>query len=140
MINIAYLSKANQVKSFKPVKKHKQNKKKVKTPRPEGAYACAKCGKEHSLSRHHVFYGIGQRDFSSIFKCVEFLCWTDHQSCIGIHGSKTPNTKLDYELKIKHQARLMEQGMSIVEFRSYFGKNYIAMGYDGFIKDYKKEG
>ena len=83
-----------------------------------------------------MFFGNGQRDFSSKFKCVEFICWTDHQSGIGIHGSKTPNLKLDYKLKIKHQARLMSEGMSIVEFRSYFGKDYISMGYDGFVKDY----
>jgi hypothetical protein len=139
---MAYLSKANQVRSFTPHKTKSSKKPKTdgKTPIPAGNKICqCGCGHDKYLSIHHVF-GKSSRRFSNRFKCVEWLCYHSHQDSYGIHGSKNPNLALDYKLKIKHQARLMNEGMSINEFRFYFGKDYISMGYDGFVKDYKKEG
>lgn len=124
------------------VKKHKGNKKKyikpkrknVKTPTPIGDKKCQGCGTKHDLSIHHVFFGSGQRDFSSQWHCVEWLEWNCHQSSYGIHGKKTPNYALDYELKVKHQQRLLNEGMTIKEFIMYFGMDYISMSYKGYIK------
>ena len=124
---MAYLTKANQVKSNKPIKKHKQTKKKkVPTPRPEGEYKCSGCGKEHYLSRHHVYYGHGLRDLSSKHNCVEFLCWNCHQSSTGIHGTHSDG-ELDKKLKRKHQLRLLNSGMSMDDFIRIFGRSYIGM-------------
>jgi len=123
---LAYnLSKSHQVRSNKPVKKHKQTKKpKIKTPRPEGEYKCAGCGTEHYLSRHHVYYSRGHRDPSSDYGCVEFLCWKCHQSSEGIHGTNS-NGKLDKELKRKHQLRLMNKGITLDVFINLFGRSYV---------------
>ncbi len=105
-------------------KKPTKNKQKVKTPMPSGLYMCAGCGREHNLSIHHCYYGGGKRDNSSLNKCVEWLCWHCHQSSTGIHGTHSDGV-LDKQLKVKHQERLMLEGMSIDEFRSLFGKSYI---------------
>jgi hypothetical protein len=121
---IAYLSKADQVRSKKPYKNHKQvKKKKVATPTPDAEKICVGCGNKHSLSIHHCYYGRGIRDLSSRYKCVDWLCWHCHQSSTGIHGTHTDG-KLDAKLKRKHQLRLMEGGMSLDEFISIFGRSY----------------
>ncbi len=125
------LTKANQIKSNKPVKR-KKKKKKVKTPRPTTEYKCAGCGNEHYLSIHHVYYGTGQRDLSSQYGCVEYTCWKCHQSSEGIHGSHS-DCKLDFELKQRHQQILLDNGMSVREFISLFSKDYLSMTLDEFI-------
>ena len=79
---MAYLSKEQQVRSFKPHKtKHKKKPKNDgKTPLPEGKKICScDCGKTKYLSIHHVFYGTGQKRLSNRFKCVEWLCYEKHQ-------------------------------------------------------------
>ncbi len=123
---MSYLFKSDQIRSFKPNKKKAKKKPKVKTPRPEGEYKCAGCGVEHYLSRHHVYFGRGQRDLSSKHGCIEFLCWNCHQSSTGIHGTHSDG-KLDKELKKKHQIRLMENGISLDEFIKIFGRSYIGV-------------
>lgn len=122
------LSKEYQVRSKKPVKKHKQTrKKKVPTPIPLGEKVCAcGCGKKHNLSIHHVFFNRGSRDLSSIHHCVEWLCWHSHQSSTGIHGTHSDG-ELDKKLKRKHQLRLMNNGMSLDEFIKLFGRSYVGM-------------
>lgn len=76
---MAYISKSDQVRSNRP-KKYKNAKKKpkprVKTPRPEGEYKCAGCGKTKYLQIHHVYFNRGNRDLSSMHKCVEWICYT----------------------------------------------------------------
>ena len=112
------------MRSNKPVKKHKQTKKKkVQTPRPDAPYKCVGCGKEHYLSIHHV-YGNSSRNASSTHGCVEYLCWHCHQSSTGIHGTHSDG-KLDAKLKRKHQLRLMNNGMSLDTFIKTFGRSYI---------------
>ena len=129
---MAYLTKEHQVKSFKPKKKHKSKKAKTKTPRPTGKYQCAGCSSTKYLQIHHVFYGRGQRDSSSKYGCVEWLEFHCHQDSYGIHGSKSPNMELDYELKVKHQRRLLNNGMTLKEFRNLFGMDYDGMGWKGY--------
>ncbi len=131
-------AKKNYHKEKKSKSKPKRSKTKVKTPRPEGEYKCVGCGNEHYLSRHHV-WGKDARDFSSEYKCVEFCCWECHQSSYGIHGSKTPNYKLDYELKTKHEHRLLDEGMTRKEFKYLFGASIIEMDLEEYIIFRKKE-
>lgn len=120
---MAYISKHDQVISNKP-KKKKKSKTKVKTPRPEGEYICAcGCGSTKYLSIHHV-YNKSARNFSSRHDCVEWLCWTAHQSSTGIHGTHSDG-KLDLQLRQKHQLRLEKEGMSRSEFIRQVGKNYL---------------
>jgi len=131
-----HLSKDYQVRSFKPRKKKKQyikpKKKHVPTPKPENDICTCGCGKSFGLSRHHVFYGKGQRDLSSEYGCVEALCWQSHQSSTGIHGSKS-DCKFDFELKRKHQQRLYDKGMDQSTFISLFGKDYLSIEFEDFI-------
>lgn len=139
---MAYLSKADQVKSFKPKKKRKNSKpiSDGKTPTPSGNKVCqCGCGNTKYLTIHHVFFGNGKRRLSNRFKCVEWLCHNSHQGPNGIHGSKNPNISLDYKLKCKHQKRLMDNGMTINEFRKHFDSNYIGMGFDGYYQ-YRMKG
>jgi len=126
VITIAYLSKHDQVKSFKPHKEKKHKKQRVKTPIPTGEKVCVGCGMKRSLSIHHCYYGRGLRDISSKYECVEWLCWHCHQSSEGIHGTHSDG-KLDKELKKKHQLRLMNDGMSMDEFIAIFGRSYVGM-------------
>lgn len=137
MITIAYLSKAQQVKSFRPKKTKGKRKPKPdgKTPVPEGNKICAcGCGHTKYLHIHHVFFGNGQRRLSNKHHCVEWLDYESHQSSNGIHGSKNPNIKLDYKLKVKHQRRLLKQGMELKEFILLFGMDYDGMGYEAYEK------
>jgi len=103
--------------------KKKFKKKRVATPEPEGDHVCAECDEEKYLSIHHVF-GNSNRNNSSTFKCVEWLCWKHHQSSTGIHGTHSDG-KLDKKLKKKHQLRLIESGMTTEEFLRIFGRNYL---------------
>ena len=131
------LTKENQVRSKKPYKNKKAKKKKIHTPKPKNKKCACGCGKDiRFCSRHHVYYARGQRDLSSIHHAVEGLCWESHQSGIGIHGSKSPNKRLDFNLKRKHQWRLLEEGMKQKEFMQLFGKDYLSMTF----KDFSKEG
>ena len=140
---MSYLSKEQQVRTKRPYKK-KSNKKKPKpngkTPIPTGAKICAcGCGHTKYLSVHHV-YGKSARRYSNKYNCTEWLCYESHQSSYGIHGSKHPNIDLDYKLKIKHQERLLNEGMTLKEFIFYFGMDYISMGLEGYRKYRKKVG
>ncbi len=120
-----YLSKEHQVRSKKPMKKHKQTKKKkVPTPMPDAEYICVGCGKKHNLSIHHVYYKRGLRDISSKYKCVCWLCWHCHQSSTGIHGTHSDD-KLNAKLKREFQLKLMNQGMKLDEFIELFGCSYM---------------
>ncbi len=116
------LTKANQCRSFKPVKKHKQNKKKkVKTPRPEGEHVCYACGRTKYLEIHHVYPG-PNRDNSSKYGAVVWLCHHHHRGQPdGVHGG---NEQLDKELKRKFQIKLMEEGLTMEEFVKTFGRSY----------------
>jgi len=98
-----------------------KKKPKIKTPIPTGSKQCACCGSTNQISIHHVFYGSCQRNLSSKYECVEWLCYECHQSCRGIHGG---NLELDLKLKRKHQLRLMET-MSMEKFISIFRRNYV---------------
>ena len=125
---MAYLSKENQVRSFKPKKTHKQTKKKkIKTPVPTGERVCAHCGRMKYLEIHHCFYGDKYaRDKSSELKCVEWLCYHCHrEQPNGVHGG---NIELDIKLKKKHQLRLMNNGISLDEFVDIFGMSYMIRG------------
>lgn len=123
MSTIAYLSKSDQVRSKKPIKKHKQAKnKKFPTPTPIGEHICARCGKSKYLEIHHVFPA-ANRNNSSIYGCVEWLCYHCHRDYgIGAHGG---NEKLNAKLKRKHQLKLMNDGMSLDKFIEIFGRTYI---------------
>ena len=122
---MAYISKEHQVRSFKPKKKHKQTKKKkIQTPRPEGEHKCYACNRTKYLEVHHCFPGVN-RDNSSTYGCVEWLCYHHHrEQPTGVHGG---NIELDRELKKKHQLRLMQEVMSIDEFVKIFGRSYVGM-------------
>lgn len=138
---MSYLSKEQQVRSKRPMKKKTRKKKpnnQGKTPLPSGDKICVGCGRSHGLSIHHVFNSSSRR-FSNQYNCVEWLCWHCHQGPKGIHGGKTPNIYLDYNLRIKHQKRLIEEGMSIVDFVFYFKMDYISVGYEGY-KSYRLKG
>jgi len=136
---LAYLSKEQQVRSKTPHKtKTKKKSKKVPTPIPVGPKECAcGCGQTVNLSIHHVFWGSGVRKLSSKYKCVEWLEWHSHQSSKGVHGSKEPNYELDYKLKVKHQKRLIREGMGLKSFIDKFGANYASFTLKEFI-EYKK--
>lgn len=123
---MAYLSKENQVRSKTPHKKYKKpKKKKVKTPVPSGPKECAGCGKSKYLEVHHVFPG-ANRDNSSRYGCVEWLCYHHHRGQPdGVHGG---NSELDLKLKRKHQLLLMKSGMSLDDFIKIFSKSYMVRG------------
>jgi len=104
----------------------KPKKKRVPTPTPVGKKVCVKdgCKKKNNLSIHHVYHGSDKRDNSSLNMCVEWCCWSHHQSSIGIHGTHSDG-KLDKALKKKLQRRLESEGMSREEFRVLFGTSYL---------------
>lgn len=98
----------------------KKKQKKVKTPIPDGEKCCQGCGSYHNLEIHHV-YGNSSRNFSSEYKCVEWVCSNCHRGESGVHGD---NYNLDMYFKQKHQLRL-EKLMSREYFRYMFGKSYL---------------
>ncbi len=106
-------------------KPQKRKKKRTPTPIPTGAHICAcGCGHTKYLSIHHVYFGRGQRNLSSRYNCVTWLCYAAHQSSTGIHGTHSDN-KLNLRLKREHQRKLMDNGMLMKEFIRIFGKNYL---------------
>ena len=116
------LSKANQVKSFKPVKKHKQSrKKKTPTPLPSGEHKCYACDRTKYLEVHHV-YPSSNRNNSSQYGCVVWLCHHHHRGQPnGVHGG---NEELNGKLKKEFQLKLMNDGMEYEDFISIFGRSY----------------
>ena len=111
------------MRSNKPVKKHKQTKKKkIQTPRPEGEHKCYACDRTKYLEVHHVYPGCN-RNNSSIHCCTVWLCHHHHRGQPdGVHGG---NEKLNAKLKREFQLKLMNSGMSLDEFISIFGKTYL---------------
>ena len=97
-----------------------KKKRKIKTPIPGGIKCCQGCGVTTQLEIHHV-YGSSNRNNSSKYNCVEWLCSNCHRGKNGVHGE---NEALNMQLKQKHQLRL-EKEMSREEFISLFGKNYL---------------
>lgn len=120
---MAYLSKHDQIKSKTPhrTKSKKKPKSRVKTPIPEGEHKCYCCGKTKYLSIHHCYPGVN-RNNSSIYKAVVWLCYNHHQGQQGVHSG---NYKLDLELKQHFQKKLMKEGMTLEEFIKIFGRNYL---------------
>lgn len=102
-------------------KPKKTKKKTVKTPIPIGAKECFACGCTHNLEIHHAF-GSSNRNLSSEYKCVDWLCNVHHRSNLGVHGG---NTELDLQLKRKHQERLESEGMKRKHFILLFGRSYL---------------
>ena len=118
---MAYLSKFDQVRSNTPHRTKSGKKQKVKTPIPVGEKKCYNCKEKKYLEIHHVFYN-SKRNDASIHKCTEWLCWTCHRNQpFGVHVG---NESLDNRLKVKHQTRLEEEGMTRKEFIEIFGRNY----------------
>lgn len=91
----------------------------------EGRYCffCKKNGQGEPLDKHHVF-GAAFRKKAEAFGLWVYLC---HDSChengrMAVHR----NARVDRALKAWAQRRAMKHfGWDLVDFRGYFGKNYI---------------
>lgn len=87
---------------------------------------CALCGRNGNgdpLDKHHVFGG-ANRKLSTKYGAVVYLC---HNRCHengpeAVHRNAAKNR----ELQIEWQEKLMvENGWTVDDFRSVFGKNYL---------------
>lgn len=83
---------------------------------------CWLCEARENLHRHHVFYGVANRNLSEKYGCWVYLCARHHNmSNQGVHFNH------DFDLLLKKQAqRAWEEHYGTQEdFIQTFGRSYL---------------
>ena len=84
---------------------------------------CEICDKWANLHRHHVYMGNKQRNISEKYGAVMYLCIECHtEGKTAVHRNKEVRLWTQQEM----QQKLMdENGWTVEEFISIFGRNYL---------------
>jgi hypothetical protein len=114
------------VEQFQKPKLKKQKRAK-NNPRPTEFDTCFVCGKKYAET-HEVFGG-NKRQKSIKYKMQIKLCNNHHTGAEGIHR----DTRFNFKVKQIYQRRFEEQ-YSHELFMQEFGKDYLSLTYEEFIK------
>lgn len=75
-----------------------------------------------NLHKHHIFFGVGQREISEKMGFWVYLRHDWHEAEYGVHGRD--GHELDLQLK-RECRRKFEEGHSREEFMALIGRNYL---------------
>lgn len=81
---------------------------------------CLVCKTTKNLNRHHIYYGVKNRDNSEKYGCVVWLCREHHIGQTGVHFNPEFNDQLKMACQLAFEKRYPE-----LDFVKIFGKNYI---------------
>lgn len=107
-----------------PHKKHKAKN----NPRPTAEDKCYYHGTPFA-HLHEVFFGNGRRQLSIKHSMQRRLCYWCHEGPEGVHN----NPAFNFQLKQEFQG-IFEAQHSKGEFIKIFGKDYLNMTFEEFIK------
>lgn len=83
---------------------------------------CYYCHSRYWLHRHHIYYGVKNRQNSEKHGFWIWLCEAHHEGTYGVHGKM--GKYLDDKFKQECQAKF-EETHSREEFRKIIGRSYL---------------
>lgn len=81
---------------------------------------CFVCRTTKNLHKHHIYYGVQNRDNSEKWGCVVWLCREHHVGQTGVHFNKDFNDQLKMVTQLAFEKRYPNEN-----FVAIFGKNYL---------------
>lgn len=111
-----------------PKSKQKKQKKAKNNPKPTVKDRCYYCGTPFA-HLHEVFFGNGKRQLSIEYGMQRRLCYWCHEGPDGVHN----NPRFNFQLKQEFQ-EIFELQHGHEKFMEVFGRNYLDMTYEEFIK------